>query len=182
MLIVRKALCLDRDGTVIEDKNYLDDPARVELTQNCVEGLRLFQSFEFVIFIVTNQSGISRGYFSEDQMQIVNSRMCDLLSEQGISIEETVFCPHTTADNCVCRKPKVGMLETLDAKYDIDWDASFFVGDKDIDLLCGRAMNMNSILVTTGKGSSFEQYAHTNRFVVKRDLLECAHYYRDLYL
>ena len=147
------AVLLDRDGTVIEDKHYLSDPAGVELIPGAAEGLRELTGAGLRLFIVTNQSGIGRGYFSEADYHACHAAMESLLAGAGVSLEGGAFCPHAPEEACNCRKPALGMWRELAARYGLDPARTAMVGDKKEDMAFGRKAGFAAtILVLTGKG------------------------------
>lgn len=145
---------LDRDGTVIVDKHYLSDPTGVELLPGAAEGLQnLFLSGKG-LFIVTNQSGIGRGYFSEADYLACHAALEDILHSAGVSLAGSAFCPHTPEEACACRKPGPGMWRTLATRYGLDASRTAMVGDKAEDILFGRNAGFPAVaLVLTGKGA-----------------------------
>ncbi len=130
-------LFLDRDGTVIEDGHYLSDPGKIRLIPSAAEGLRLLADEGFRFFIVTNQSGIGRGYFSTADYARCERRLAELLAEQGISIEDTAYCPHAPEDGCACRKPATGMWRGLARKHGLRAENCAMAGDSERDVLFG---------------------------------------------
>lgn len=150
-----ESVLLDRDGTILEDKDYLSDPAGVELSPGAAEGLRLLESQGLRLFAVTNQSGIGRGYFSEEDYYACHAAMTALLKDNGIALADASFCPHNPEDACVCRKPALGMWRLLAEKHGLRASASAMVGDKACDVVFGRAAGFPAVvLVLTGKGAA----------------------------
>jgi len=135
---MNKAVFLDRDGTVIYDRNYLSDPALVELLPGVVEGLKLFKENGFLLIIVSNQSGIARGYFTENELTAVNAKLEDLLKKEGAALDANYYCIHSPDDMCDCRKPAIGMALRAKKEFDIDLSASFMIGDKLSDIQFGN--------------------------------------------
>lgn len=129
-----KAIFLDRDGTIIEDKHYLSDVAHIHYLEGVKEALALFVQHNFAIFIVTNQSGIGRGFFSIEEMRAIH----DAIKNDFPCIQDFAYCPHSPEENCRCRKPSPQMILDLIAKYNIDASESYMIGDKDIDVTCGE--------------------------------------------
>ena len=153
-----KNILLDRDGTVIIDKHYLSDPEEVELISGCGDALATLQQAGMRLYIVTNQSGIGRGYFSEDDLHACTVRLDILAEEHNAMLEDTVFCPHTPEEDCTCRKPRTGMWEQLVEMYGLKPEESIMIGDKNADILLGKNAGMAaSILVLTGKGEKERQ-------------------------
>lgn len=149
-----KAVFFDRDGTLIHEKPgvYLSDPAKVRPYKSVAAALALLKKHGFKFFIVSNQSGIGRGYFTEKEVNAVHKRLVQLL--KPARIEEIVFCPHAPDQTCNCRKPKPKLGQYLIKKYNIDPAVSYMVGDKKADVDFGRALGFTSVLVTTANGKN----------------------------
>lgn len=147
-----KALFLDRDGTIIKEKPgvYLCDPKKVELYKNTKAAFKLFKELGYTIFIVSNQSGIGRGYFTEKEVKAVHKKLTALL--KPYEVKEIVYCPHAPNQNCTCRKPAPAMGIKLIKKYNVDKANSFVIGDKKSDIDFATNLNMRSILVLTANG------------------------------
>lgn len=131
-----KALFLDRDGVINVDHGYVHKIKKFEFTEGLFELLRLFIEKGYLLFIVTNQSGIGRGYYSEEDFQTLTSWMLESLKKKGIEISSVQHCPHAPEENCACRKPATGMIDQILFKHTIDLENSWLIGDKqsDIDL------------------------------------------------
>ncbi len=175
-----KAIFLDRDGTIIEDRDYISKIEDVILLKNTVAGLRLLQDNGYLLFVISNQSGVARGYFSEDTVKQINDYLDKLLLNEGVNIEHFYYCPHHKNGvidkyriDCNCRKPKTGMIEQILDNYDIDLKNSFVIGDKLADIELGKNCNCSSILVLTGYGLE-EQKKIINDSPVAADLLSAA--------
>lgn len=144
---------LDRDGTVIVDKHYLSDPDGVELLPGAADGLRQLARAGLKLFLVTNQSGIGRGYFTGEAYHACHAALERQLRGQEIPLADSVFCPHTPEEDCDCRKPNPGMWRTLAARHGLDAATSVMVGDKAEDIAFGRRAGFAAtVLVLTGKG------------------------------
>lgn len=144
---------LDRDGTVIAEKHYLSAPEQVELLPGVAAALRRLCRAGARLFIVTNQSGIGRGYFSLDAYEQVAARLSALLKAEGVELEATLFCPHAPADRCACRKPDIGMWLELSRKFALAPEQSVMIGDKMDDIRFGLNSGLAAvILVLTGHG------------------------------
>jgi len=152
-----KAVFFDRDGTLIHEKPgvYLSDPAKVRPYKSVPAALKLLHKAGYHFFIVSNQSGIGRGYFTEKEVNAVHARLQQLL--RPAKFEEIVFCPHTPGEACACRKPQPEMGNYLIKKYHIDPTRSFMIGDKKADVEFGRAVGFRSVLVTTANGKHHVQ-------------------------
>ena len=134
---MNKAIFLDRDGTINVDKAYLSKIEDFEYIPGVIEGLRMLQDARFILIIVTNQSGIARGYYSEEDFLKLNNWMLSDLKKKGIKIAQVYYCPHHPNGkiekykmDCACRKPKLGMYEKAIEAFDIDLSLSFTIGDK----------------------------------------------------
>ncbi|MCY2937118.1 MAG: HAD family hydrolase [Planctomycetota bacterium] len=160
----RPAIFLDRDGVLIEEVHYLSSVEQVRLLPGVVEGLRLLERSGFELVVVTNQAGVARHFFPESQVRVIHDHLEDLLASQGIGIRDWKYCPHHPTEgigeykvDCLCRKPKPGMLLEAAAEHGINLKASFLIGDKRSDLEAGAAAGCRTTLVRTGHGSSEER-------------------------
>jgi D-glycero-D-manno-heptose 1,7-bisphosphate phosphatase len=133
---MQKALFLDRDGIINVDYGYVYKIQKFQFTQDIFELLHLFKKQNYLFFIVTNQSGIGRGYYTIEEFNTLTLWMLKELKSKNIEIERVEFCPHAPEANCQCRKPKTGMVESILNNYSIDLANSWLIGDKqsDIDL------------------------------------------------
>ena len=146
-----KTIFLDRDGVINKDKNYLYKKDDFEFIDGVFDACLYFSNLNYKIIIITNQSGISRGYFTESDFKIVNDWMIEQFSLHNINILDTFYCPHSPEDNCLCRKPKPGMLLKAKNKYGIDMENSWLIGDKEDDIIAGiKSGVFNTILVRSG--------------------------------
>ena len=137
---MRKAVFLDRDGTIVVDKLYLGDPDEVEITLETVDAVRRWKCAGFLLVVVSNQSGIGRGFFPKEAVDAVNARMVEKYRHQGIELDEVLFCPHNPEkEECECRKPKPKMLFDAAERLDIDLSKSAMVGDRVTDPETGLA-------------------------------------------
>ena len=134
---MNKAVFLDRDGTINVDKNYLYRKEDFELLPYTLEALKLLQNDNFLLIIITNQSGIARGYYTEEQFQALNQWMINDFRVRGVNIDAVYYCPHHPNAEilkyrkiCNCRKPKTGLFENAIRKFDIDLTQSYAVGDR----------------------------------------------------
>jgi D-glycero-D-manno-heptose 1,7-bisphosphate phosphatase len=148
----RKAVFLDRDGTLNKNTHYLIDFGDFELLPGVLDGLLLLQKMGYRLFVVSNQSGVARGYFTYRAVEELHVKVRDLLAVHGIHVEELVFCPHhpegkieAYAKDCDCRKPKPGMIRNLAAKYEIDIAESIMVGDNLSDAMAGINAGVSAV-------------------------------------
>ena len=151
------AVFIDRDGTLMRDVDYCGDPKDVEVFEGAAEALSQLKTRGYKIIIITNQSGIGRGYFDEAAYREVEKEMARQLGA-GL-IDATYFCPHAPGQSCACRKPAPGMVLQAAHDHALDLGRSYFVGDKDSDMECGRRAGTKTILVSTGYGKSANQDA-----------------------
>jgi len=161
------AVFLDRDGTLMEDVDYCGEPANVHVFPGAPEALRRLKEAGYKLVVITNQSGIGRGYFSEEQYRAVESEVDRQLGQD--LIDATYHCPHLPADKCKCRKPSPEMLVRAADEHHLDLSRSFFIGDKQSDIDCGRNAGTRTILLRTGYGRTAK--SGTANFVAE-DLTE----------
>jgi D-glycero-D-manno-heptose 1,7-bisphosphate phosphatase len=146
-----KAIFLDRDGVINKEKNYLYKKEDFEFIEGVFESCRYFQEIGYQLIVVTNQSGIARGYYQEDDFHRLTNWMLEQFDNQGIKILNVFFCPHGPESTCNCRKPKPGMLLEAKEMYNINMDSSWIIGDKEADVGAANAAGIeNTILVKTG--------------------------------
>ena len=146
----RRAVFFDRDGTLMEDAHYCADPALVKVFPGVPAALRRLKEAGFGIFIVTNQSGIGRGLITDAQYRAVQE---EFLRQAGRgSVDASYYCPDAPGVPSSCRKPDPGMVLAAAEAHHIDPAASYFVGDKSVDIECGRRAGTRTVLVLTGYG------------------------------
>lgn len=155
----RAAVFLDRDGTLIREREYLADPEGVALLEGVPEALRRLKAAGFVLVVVTNQSGIARGFYSLEDYQAVARRVDELLEREGALPDATYFCPHHPdfTGPCECRKPGTGMYRKAVRELNVNLGASYFVGDRVKDVLPALVLGGTGILVRTGYGADEEE-------------------------
>jgi len=146
------AVFLDRDGTIIEDTHYPKDPNEVKWVSHAIEGLRLMREKGYLLFVISNQSGVGRGMISDQQFKSVHERFCQLLKDAQIEIEGFSYCFHHPDDQCFCRKPQTGLVPKVFNEKPIVWSESFTVGDKLSDLELADNIGATGCLVLSGKG------------------------------
>ena len=143
---------LDRDGTITEEVGYLNHLSRLKLLPGAALAIRRLNEAELSVIVVTNQSGVGRGYFPEDLVREVHQRMIVELREEGARLDAVYYCPHISADGCNCRKPRTGMLQDAARGLGLDLKHSFVVGDRHGDIELAHRAGAHSILVRTGYG------------------------------
>ena len=149
---VRRAVFLDRDGTIAEEVGYLNHPSRFRMFSFAATAIRRLNEAGLPVVVVTNQSGVGRGYFPESLVHSVNELMTQQLAEEGAKLDAVYYCPHTSADNCNCRKPRTGMLDRAAQEHGLDLQRSIVVGDRYGDMELARNVRARGILVRTGYG------------------------------
>lgn len=160
MTDARRAVFLDRDGTLIEDFRYVGSPERVNLLPGVLEGLSELRRLGFALVVVSNQSGVARGYFGEEQVEAIHMAIAAKLGPEA-KIDRFLFCPHLPEGilpeysfACECRKPKPGLLLRAAREMGIDLSRSYLVGDSERDLAAGRAAGVCTVFVRTGATQS----------------------------
>jgi D-glycero-D-manno-heptose 1,7-bisphosphate phosphatase len=154
------AVFVDRDGTINREVNYLSSPEQLELLPGTVEGLRRLRAAGFKLVVVTNQAGVARGYFGEDDVHCIHRRLEEMLATGGAGVDAFYYCPHHPDGKgdyrklCPNRKPGTGMFQRAAADLGIDLAHSFIVGDNVTDLIPGGPLGCRTVLVRTGYGQS----------------------------
>lgn len=149
--MAKPAVFLDRDGTLMEDLGYLGDPARAVLFPDTIPALRRLGE-EFLLFVVTNQSGVGKGLIRYDDACRVNERVRQTLAEGGIAVREVYCCPHQRSDGCACRKPSPHFGRLAQKDHGVDLGKSFVVGDHPADVEFAVNVGARGIYVLTGHG------------------------------
>src|SRR5215218_3159628 len=165
------AIFFDRDGTLIEDVHYCKDPAHVRVLPDALDALRKLKAAGFRHIIITNQSAIGRGYMTEADYDAVHARTLELIGER--LLDGAYYCPDSPDRPSTHRKPATGMVFDAAREHALDLSRSWFVGDKAIDVECGRAAGTRTILVLTGRGMPEDG---TGADFVARDLAEAAEF------
>jgi histidinol-phosphate phosphatase family protein len=142
----RPAVFLDRDGTLIEDKGFLADPAGVEVLPTVVAALRLLRERGFATVVISNQSGVARGYFDDDAVRAVNAEIVRRLANDGVAIDAWYWCSHYD-DDCTCRKPAPGLVERAVEEHGLVLDGGAMVGDRGSDVALGHAVGIPGVLL-----------------------------------
>lgn len=167
-----KAVFLDRDGTLIEDGGYLKNPSDIIFYANTYPALQLLQK-KYLLFIITNQSGISKGVLTADEVDIVNNTIISRLKKDSIHIQEVFVCPHANEDECECRKPKPYFIQKAGLKYNLNIAESYMIGDHPSDVYCAENAGATGIYMLTGHGCK-----HLHEFkqkpIIKADILDAA--------
>lgn len=161
---------LDRDGVInFDSDHYIKSPDEWIEIPGSIEAIGLLTRAKHTIVIATNQSGVNRGLFSLETLQMIHQKMLNLISNAGGKIEKIYFCPHMPSENCNCRKPKTGLLEQIKKDFPAEFASAIYIGDSEKDYLAAQKMQCEFILVKTGNGlKTLERY---NNFRMFNDLL-----------
>jgi D-glycero-D-manno-heptose 1,7-bisphosphate phosphatase len=156
---MERAVFVDRDGVISEEVGYISDVEHFRLIPQSAEAVKLINQRGLKIIVITNQSGVARGYFSEEVLGHINRKMEQLLSDQGALLDGIYYCPHHPEGTveayrmeCDCRKPSAGLLIQASREHAIDLSSSYLVGDKRTDIECAHRAGAKGILVLTGYG------------------------------
>ncbi len=165
---------LDRDGTINVERHYLSTPKEVELLPGAAAGLRRLQQLGSRLVIVTNQSGVARGYFDAAQLDRIHDRLRDLLAQAGVEIAAVLSCLHSPDDNCDCRKPRPGLALAAARQFGFSLADIAVIGDKRVDVELGQAVGATTVLVRTGYGAAQEGLSGRPPDIVADDLTDAA--------
>lgn len=174
--MVISTLFVDRDGTINVEKGYVHSLATFEYIPGSLEALRLASQGGLALYIITNQAGIARGYYSEEQFVDFTRQMLGMLAREGVAVEGVLYCPHHPQGaveryrvECDCRKPATGLLERTLTARNLDARHAAMIGDKNSDIEAGKRMGMRTYLVRTGYGE--EESGSTPADYVVADLM-----------
>jgi histidinol-phosphate phosphatase family protein len=178
----RRAIFLDKDGTLIEDVPYNVDPARIRLAPGVAEGLPRLHEAGFRLFVISNQSGIARGLFAEEVLAAVRDRLRQLLADLGVPMDGFFYCPHHPggivpryAVVCKCRKPEPGLILSAARGHGIALEYSWFVGDILDDVEAGRRAGCRTALIDNGNETEWRRSPLRWPDLVVEDMAEAAH-------
>lgn len=189
---MRRAIFLDRDGTINEEVNYLKRPEDIRLYPNTFKALRNFKDSGFLNIIITNQSGIARGYFTEEDLNNIHSELKKLLTDkEGTELIDDIYYSPYHEDGIVekyrqksdDRKPNIGMIRKAKAGHGIDLKESYFIGDSFTDMLCAENAGLKKILVRTGYGMQDFLRCRTERIkldYIASDLYDASEYIKNI--
>jgi D-glycero-D-manno-heptose 1,7-bisphosphate phosphatase len=187
-VVSRPAVFIDRDGTLTEEVGYVNHPQRLKLLPRSAEAVRRLNAAGVAAVVATNQSGVARGYFSEDVLQAVHDEMLAQLKRAGAHLDGVYVCPHHPHEGappfrmaCECRKPRPGLLIRAAGDLGLDLAASVVVGDKPSDLQAARAVGARGVLVLSGYGRGEWEYRRASMAVppdhVAEDLLDAVEWF-----
>lgn len=174
-----KACFLDRDGVVIEERNYLNSSVNVKVFPETIEAFKILREDGFKLIVITNQGGVAKGYYAEESIHEVHLEISRQLAEFGLKIDKYYYCPHHPEGTvekysfeCSCRKPFPGMILNAIKDFNIDPKASFMIGDKLTDIEAANNAGCAGILVKTGHGLEYIEKAEKENIVVADNILE----------
>lgn len=169
------AIFLDRDGTITKEHGFytykLED---MEFIPRSIDAIRILNSLNCKIIVVTNQAGVAKGYYSEQDVILFNQLMKEELESQNAKIDAIFYCPHDDLDNCDCRKPKAGMLLRAAKDFNINLKKSWMIGDKISDILAGKTAECETVLILTGHGQEEIKNYHNSSDYITNDLYDAA--------
>ena len=168
----RRFCILDRDGTLIAEKNYLRSVDQLELLPDAVEGLRLLAALGYGLIVITNQSGIGRGLLTVAEVEAIHAEMVRRLEAEGVHLERVYYCRHAPSEGCSCRKPGVALAAQAAHDFGFDLTKALVIGDNESDIEFGRNCGAQTILVRTGYGALYAP--GTKADLVADNLLEAA--------
>ncbi len=149
---MNRAVFLDRDGTIIAEKNYLSQITEVEVLPGIPSAIRELNRNNFKVIVISNQSGVGQGKFTQKKVEKINNYLKNLLLKKGAKIDKIYFCPHIPENNCSCRKPSTGLIHEAQKDFNIVLEKSYLIGDKASDIEAGYRAGCKTILVLTGCG------------------------------
>tara|TARA_Y100000741_G_scaffold330727_1_gene285512 strand:+ start:670 stop:1197 length:528 start_codon:yes stop_codon:yes gene_type:complete len=160
-----KTIFLDRDGVINKEVSYLHKIKDFEFIKGVFEACKYFLDLNYSIIIISNQSGIGRGLYSEEDYQKINQWMLNEFSLKNISILDTFHCPHEPKSNCSCRKPKPGMFFKAQKKYRIDMNQSWMIGDKETDIESANLAGINNTVLVRS-GHKIDELTSNSKFII----------------
>ncbi len=163
---MNKAVFLDRDGTIVEDVGYLSSPEQIKFIPGSIDAIKSLNQSGFKVIVISNQSGIARGHFTEDMLQTIDKIIHRGLLHGGAHIDAHYYCPHHPEQGvypyqqeCECRKPNTGLIKKATEKFNVDPNSSFMIGDKTTDIELGKRSGLKTALVKTGYGQKQIEHA-----------------------
>ena len=167
---LRPAVFLDRDGTIAEEVGYLNHVNRFRMYPFAAQAIRRLNDEKLPVIVITNQSGVGRGYFPESLISAVHELMTTQLAKEGAHVDALYYCPHREDEACTCRKPKPGMLESAAREHGLDLRRSFVVGDRYSEIEMAHRVGARAILMRTGYGEGEIQW-HSAKWAAPPDFI-----------
>jgi D-glycero-D-manno-heptose 1,7-bisphosphate phosphatase len=161
-----KVIFLDRDGVINQEVDYLHKRKDFKFIDGIFEACKNFQSLGYKLIVVTNQSGIDRGYYQEEDFHILTKWMLAQFDNRDIDILDVFFCPHGPKSTCKCRKPQPGMFLEASDKYDINMEDSWIIGDKEADITAANAAGVNNTIIVKS-GHSVDEMNTKAKFILE---------------
>ena len=182
MTASKPAIFVDRDGTIVELLEYLDDPDKLQLIPGARTAIKRLNEREILVLLITNQSAVARGIITIRRLDEIHVRLKEMLAEGEAHLDGIYYCPHHPDDECPCRKPNTGMFDKMKRDWDIQWKLSFMIGDSGADLQAAENIGIHSILVRNGSNQIIEKEVLNGSFgkrsiVVKENLGEAVEYF-----
>ena len=178
----KPAVFLDRDGTIIEEIGFIDDPNKVVPISNAVEAVKRLNDAGYSVIVISNQSGVARGYFSEDTVRAVNGKVAEIFNNDSAKIEKFYYCPHYAhgivpkySIECNCRKPATGLVEK--AIEELNVEPKLVIGDRESDIKLAKNLGILSILVLTGYGKKQSDYVGQMTDFIADDILQAVEWF-----
>jgi D-glycero-D-manno-heptose 1,7-bisphosphate phosphatase len=139
---LRRAVFVDRDGTLVVDRHYMKDPGQIELLRGVAQGVSLLRAHHFPVIVVSNQSGIERGLYTQEDVEAIHRRIQELLAREGTQLDAFYYCPHAPETKCPCRKPGTALFERAAEERHLDLRSSAMLGDRGLDVEAGKELGM----------------------------------------
>jgi D-glycero-D-manno-heptose 1,7-bisphosphate phosphatase len=166
-----KVVILDRDGTLVIDRGYLSDPAGLEFEPGAAEGMKWLYSRGYRLVVITNQSGVGRGFFAIEQVEAMNERLNAMAEEAGVKLAGIYYCPHAPDGGCACRKPALGLMTRAASELGFDPASAIMIGDKESDMEFGRRAGATTVLIAAGASAA---HVRTEPDIIAPNLMEAA--------
>ena len=170
-----RAAFIDRDGTIARDVPYCSRPEDLELLPGVSDGIRLLNENGFKVIIITNQSGVARGYFTKDMLERIHNKLEDVLAGSNAHVDAIYYCPHHPDDGCDCRKPNPALIFLAAKEHNIDLERSFFIGDSSQDIEAGYQAKCKTVLISPTRTSEPLQKAKVKPDFIVSDFMGAVH-------
>lgn len=170
---MNKVVFLDRDGTINVDYGYVYKIDDFHFIDGAIEALRELNQLGYLLIVISNQSGIARGYYTLEDANLIFDYMVNTLKEEGVKIQKYYYCPHSDQDHCTCRKPKLDLFKEAIQEFDIDLTKSYAIGDKVRDLSICDVSDVTGILLDENKNMESTGY------IRKKNLLDAVKYIKE---